>query len=46
VAEHVAIFEQRLKSYPEWPEIDELEQCPACEVPTSDRPVRRSAEAS
>lgn len=39
VAEHVAIFEARLRSYPQWPEIDELEQCPACEVPASDRPV-------
>ena len=46
VAEHVAIFEQRLKSYPEWPEIDQLEQCPACEVPASDRPARRATEAS
>jgi len=46
VAEHVAIFEQRLKSYPQWPEIDQLEQCPACEVPASDRPARRRAEAS
>ena len=45
VAEHVAIFEQRLRSYPQWPEIDELEQCPACEVPASDRPAPRTAEA-
>lgn len=45
VAEHVAIFEQRLKSYPEWPEIDQLEQCPACEVPAGDRPAPRATEA-
>ena len=45
VAKHVAIFEQRLRSYPQWPEIDELAQCPACEVPASDRPARRTAEA-
>ena len=38
VAEHVEIFEARLRSYPQWPEIDELEQCPACEVPAADRP--------
>jgi len=46
VAEHVEIFEARLRSYPQWPEIDELEQCPACEVPTSDRPVPGAAPAA
>ena len=46
VAAHVAIFEQRLRSYPEWPEMDELAQCPACEVPASDRPARRATETS
>ena len=46
VTEHVTIFEQRLKSYPEWPEIHELAQCPACEVPASDRPARRATEAA
>ena len=45
VAEHVAIFEARLRSYPDWPEIDELEQCPACEVPASDRPAPGAREA-
>jgi glutathione-regulated potassium-efflux system ancillary protein KefF len=38
VAKHVEIFAQRLGSYPDWPELDQLEQCPACEVPASDRP--------
>jgi len=38
VAEHVAVFADRLRTYPQWPELDELEQCPACEVPTTDRP--------
>jgi glutathione-regulated potassium-efflux system ancillary protein KefF len=38
VARHVAIFAQRLGSYPQWPELDQLEQCPACEVPATDRP--------
>jgi glutathione-regulated potassium-efflux system ancillary protein KefF len=38
VAKHVAIFADRLASYPQWPELDELEQCPACEVPPTDRP--------
>lgn len=39
VASHVAIFEQRLRSYPLWPELADLEQCPACEVPPIDRPA-------
>ena len=39
VAEHVATFAERLQSYPHWSELDELEQCPQCEVPGSDRPV-------
>ena len=38
VARHVAVFADRLATYPNWPEMDELEQCPACEVPMSDRP--------
>lgn len=41
VAEHVAVFSERLRSYPRWPELDELEQCPACEVPATDRPRTR-----
>jgi len=39
VAEHVAVFVDRLRSYPGWPEIDELPPCPACEVPLTDRPA-------
>ena len=38
IADHVAVFAQRLRSYPQWPEIDELEQCPACDVSPTDRP--------
>jgi glutathione-regulated potassium-efflux system ancillary protein KefF len=29
---------ERLASYPDWPELEGLEQCLACEVPTSARP--------
>jgi glutathione-regulated potassium-efflux system ancillary protein KefF len=39
VAEHVAVFRERLRSYPHWPEIEDLPQCPACDVPTTDRPA-------
>ncbi len=38
VAAHVATFAERLASYPAWPEIDELGECPSCVVPDLDRP--------
>ncbi len=40
VKQHVDIFSERLRSYPDWPEMDEIESCPACAVPTTDRPHR------
>ncbi len=36
---HVAMFAQRLASYPQWPELDEMESGPACVVPDTDRPT-------
>ena len=39
---HVQTFSNRLQSYPDWPEMDELEQCPACVVPMKDRPQELS----
>lgn len=39
VAAHVAVFADRLRSYPRWPELADLDPCPACEVPTGDRPA-------
>ena len=38
LAAHVQTFSDRLQSYPDWPEMDDLEQCPACVVPLKDRP--------
>lgn len=38
IAQHVEVFEQRLRSYPDWPEIEDLPACPACDVPETDRP--------
>ena len=35
---HVAMFRQRLQTYPDWPEMDEVLDCPTCEVPAFDRP--------
>ena len=46
VAQHIETFRQRLQSYPAWPELDELEQCPACLVPMTDRPVEHHETAS
>jgi glutathione-regulated potassium-efflux system ancillary protein KefF len=37
VQAHVQVFEQRLRSYPAWPELEALDPCPACDVPTADR---------
>ncbi len=36
---HAAVFAQRLASYPDWPELAELESCPACDVPANERPA-------
>ncbi len=38
VKQHVATFGEHLASYPNWPELENLETCPACEVPDQDRP--------
>jgi len=37
VADHVEMVRQRLSSYPQWPELDLLDECPTCEVPAADR---------
>jgi len=39
LAEHAAVFAQRLASYPQWPELDDLEVEPDCAVPADARPV-------
>lgn len=39
VTEHIETFRQRLHSYPDWPEMDDIEQCAACVVPMHDRPT-------
>jgi glutathione-regulated potassium-efflux system ancillary protein KefF len=35
---HVEMFLQRLASYPDWPEIAQLEPTQSCDVPASARP--------
>lgn len=37
--EHAALFTRRLACYPQWPELDELDRCAACQVPQQDRPA-------
>ena len=39
VAEHVAVFKDRLQTYPDWPELEELGECASCVVPETDRPA-------
>lgn len=37
LAGHVAAWRERLASYPDWPEIATLDECPECVVPLGDR---------
>jgi glutathione-regulated potassium-efflux system ancillary protein KefF len=39
IDEHARLYAERLASYPGWPELDELPECVACEVPASERPA-------
>jgi glutathione-regulated potassium-efflux system ancillary protein KefF len=43
VAEHARTYAQRLASYPDWPELAELPECIACEVPSEARPSEPAA---
>ena len=36
---HTEVFAERLRSYPRWPELDQMDECPACDVPPSARPA-------
>lgn len=36
---HVQVFSERLRSYPQWPELDDMDSYPACTVPETDRPA-------
>lgn len=38
LAAHVDVFVQRLARYPDWPELEDLADCPECAVPLGDRP--------
>jgi glutathione-regulated potassium-efflux system ancillary protein KefF len=36
---HVSMFTERLASYPDWPELDQIGACPITDVPSTDRPA-------
>ncbi len=38
IAAHAKVFQERLRDYPDWPEMHDLPQCAACVVPAADRP--------
>ena len=42
---HADTFAERLASYPDWPEMDELVVCATCVVPAQDRPETAPVEA-
>jgi glutathione-regulated potassium-efflux system ancillary protein KefF len=47
LAARAGLFAQRLRSYPQWPELDDLPGCIDCEVPASARPdTHDTAEAA
>lgn len=40
---HIAVFGQRLQSYPHWPVLNDLNACPTCIVPATARPTKHTA---
>jgi glutathione-regulated potassium-efflux system ancillary protein KefF len=46
LAAHAETYAQRLADYPAWPEIDLVEDCVECAVPTSARPTDRVMETA
>ena len=45
ITAHASVFADRLRTYPDWPEMEEIPACVACEVPTADRPADREVSA-
>ena len=39
IAAHADRYAEQLSTYPDWPELAELGECPACEVPDTARPM-------
>jgi glutathione-regulated potassium-efflux system ancillary protein KefF len=36
---HAGVYAERLRGYPGWPELADLDECLACEVPVNERPM-------
>ncbi len=45
LARHVEVFRERLASYPDWPELEDLDPMANCMVPEADRPAVDPEEA-
>ncbi|HEY0856133.1 MAG TPA: NAD(P)H-dependent oxidoreductase [Albitalea sp.] len=45
VADHVRTYAERLARYPDWPELDDMDPCPECDVPADVRPLPDDAPA-
>ena len=45
ITAHASVFADRLRTYPDWPEMEEIPPCVACEVPIADRPADREVSA-
>ncbi|MBT0570692.1 NAD(P)H-dependent oxidoreductase [Curvibacter sp. CHRR-16] len=39
IERHAATFAERLRTYPQWPELADSASCAACDVPDADRPA-------
>ena len=46
IADEAAVYSERLATYPRWPEIDELDACPNCEMPAGERPPAADSPAA
>jgi glutathione-regulated potassium-efflux system ancillary protein KefF len=44
IAAHAAVFRDKLLSYPEWPEMDDVLACPTCVVPAGELPRGSGAQ--
>jgi len=45
LAAHVDVYAERLRQYPDWPEIAEMGSSPECEVPVNERPAEEAQPA-
>ena len=43
---HTQVYAERLSTYPQWPEMEDLESCAACEVPRAERPIEAASKVS